>query len=269
MSNRALTWAFAQTTGKGVATKAVLVALADMADEQDSCWPSQELLADRTEQTDRSVRNAVKHLEEAGFLTRRPHFIEGKRQNDRYFLAVEVTAERRTVKKSTSSRSNRNDVPVEPPTTGTKQQEPPEPDSKTTGTTFPVTLNEPKDEPSVGATAAAADAGALFDVPQPPLNETLSVQRRAQLLAKDFYELRPMVNFPAVMEIVKKAIYAKHGDDAIRDALVTIARDGRTLTVEVLRIALEGAPSATRQGATTATARERLERDRQRERMLS
>ena len=48
--------------------KAVLMSLADNANDHGECWPSQPYIAMRTCMSDRSVRNAIKWLEGAGYL---------------------------------------------------------------------------------------------------------------------------------------------------------------------------------------------------------
>lgn len=90
MSARAVTWAHAQSTGNA-ARKAVLVALADMADEAHSCWPPQAMLATMTEQSARSVRRHLSALEEAGLIIRAHRGgAAGGRTSDRYTLPVSV-----------------------------------------------------------------------------------------------------------------------------------------------------------------------------------
>ena len=48
--------------------KFVLISLADQADENGYCWPSIEFTSDRTSLSKRSVINAIKALEDQGFL---------------------------------------------------------------------------------------------------------------------------------------------------------------------------------------------------------
>lgn len=48
--------------------KFVLISLADQADENGYCWPSIEFTSDRTSLSKRSVINAIKALEQQGFL---------------------------------------------------------------------------------------------------------------------------------------------------------------------------------------------------------
>ena len=89
-------WANSQRVGD-VGTKATLMLLAAYADETFSCFPGQELIADQTEQSVRTVRRQLDLLEEVGLIRResRYEFSEssGKRvrTSDRYFLRLDVT----------------------------------------------------------------------------------------------------------------------------------------------------------------------------------
>lgn len=88
MSYQTQTWAAQQRTGD-VGIKATLMALANYADENHSCYPSQATLAYDTEQGERTVRRQLKHMEESGFLQRTPQGRrDGGRGPDRYILAV-------------------------------------------------------------------------------------------------------------------------------------------------------------------------------------
>lgn len=88
MSNAALTWAFDSDVSPAAA-KFVLVALADLADESHSCYPSQDRLAGSTGQSRDSVLRHLKTLEALGFIVRqRRSTREGYRTSDRYFLRV-------------------------------------------------------------------------------------------------------------------------------------------------------------------------------------
>ena len=93
MSIKALNWAWDQRAGSPAA-KAVLVALADFADELHSCWPSMALLAYRSEVSERTVKRVLADLVEIGLLRRERRYIGyGKRSNDRYVLPVEAPFE--------------------------------------------------------------------------------------------------------------------------------------------------------------------------------
>jgi hypothetical protein len=84
----ALAWAARQKTG-GPGPKAVLLSLAKRVDEDWSCYPGQDTLAEETEQSVRTVRDQLKRLEEAGLIRRETRGRSGGgRTSDRYFLQV-------------------------------------------------------------------------------------------------------------------------------------------------------------------------------------
>lgn len=85
-------WAASLRVGD-VALKAVLLLLANYADENYSCYPSQQRIADETEQSERTVRRQVDLLTEAGLIRREPRYDgKGKRTSDRYYLQLGATA---------------------------------------------------------------------------------------------------------------------------------------------------------------------------------
>jgi hypothetical protein len=167
VSAEAMNWAKRQKVG-GPGPKAVLMALADYADERHSCHPGQALLAEITEQSERTVRGQLALLESAGLLRREPRFrTEGRgRTSDRYFLAVDQPEE------SAGSVSPTNRQPPSGGTTTNRQ-----PGARLTGKSGTtnrqaVAAQEPKDrserEPKglspilVDATPAPADAFDAF-----------------------------------------------------------------------------------------------------------
>ena len=90
MSNKALNWAYdLPLTGS---KKAVLIALADMADENHSCFPGQDRIAGMAGWSVETVRRALKGLELLGLITR-THRVGnfGYRTSDRYVLSVGKT----------------------------------------------------------------------------------------------------------------------------------------------------------------------------------
>lgn len=66
-----MTWAIEQDCG-GAGPKLVLVCIANYADENGNCWPSQKRLAKDSNQTERSVRAHLSKLEAKDFLQRKP-----------------------------------------------------------------------------------------------------------------------------------------------------------------------------------------------------
>ena len=69
MSVQAISWALGVSTGDPLA-KSLLLALANYADEQGRCWPSQERLARDTEISDRTARTKLALLVELGLVSR-------------------------------------------------------------------------------------------------------------------------------------------------------------------------------------------------------
>ncbi len=67
MSLAAITWAYAQRCGSPT-VKAVLLKLADAANDAGICWPSLRTIADQTELSLRSVRVALRQLEATGMI---------------------------------------------------------------------------------------------------------------------------------------------------------------------------------------------------------
>lgn len=83
-----LAWARRVRTGSP-GRKATLMVLAEHADERNSCFPSQRLLAEATEQSERTVRAQLADLENAGLIRREHRGREGGgRTSDRYYLLV-------------------------------------------------------------------------------------------------------------------------------------------------------------------------------------
>jgi hypothetical protein len=70
MSVEACRWAWL-VTGVGPSAKAVLIALADHADERGHCWPSIDLLARKTELNRTTVIRSLQRLEEREVIRRR------------------------------------------------------------------------------------------------------------------------------------------------------------------------------------------------------
>lgn len=68
MSARARDWAY--SVGLPLCQKFVLVALAERANDEGIAWPSARTISDMTGACDKAVRNALKQLEQGGFIVR-------------------------------------------------------------------------------------------------------------------------------------------------------------------------------------------------------
>lgn len=87
MAHEFTTWAYKQDLP--MATKFVLVALADRANHEGYCWPSREDLARMTGQTARSVQNQINKLEELGYLEKEERRRkDGYRASNGYYLSI-------------------------------------------------------------------------------------------------------------------------------------------------------------------------------------
>lgn len=89
MSNEAIHWAWKQSTGSPV-TKLILHVLADLADEEHSCFPSIEHIVTKVEASEKTVRRKLDDLEAANLIRKERRYVQfGQRLTDRYFLDVE------------------------------------------------------------------------------------------------------------------------------------------------------------------------------------
>jgi DNA-binding MarR family transcriptional regulator len=94
MSNKAITWAYAQKDLKA-GPKFVLVTLADMADQEHSCYPGVDTLADLTGFGATAVRGHIDALIARGLIeTERRHKRNGARTSDRYYLQLTPAEEK-------------------------------------------------------------------------------------------------------------------------------------------------------------------------------
>ncbi len=89
MSNEAIHWAWKQRTGSPV-TKLILHVLADLADEEHSCFPSIAHIVSKVEASEKTVRRKLEDLEAANLIRKERRYVQfGQRLTDRYFLDVE------------------------------------------------------------------------------------------------------------------------------------------------------------------------------------
>lgn len=90
MSVWASTWAYEQTV-KPASRKFTLVALANFANEDGYCFPSQETLASMTDQGVSTVREHLKTLEADKFISREPRYKKGGgRTSDGFWLQAPI-----------------------------------------------------------------------------------------------------------------------------------------------------------------------------------
>jgi hypothetical protein len=118
VSIQAVSWAMQQRLNSPT-LKFVLIAVANYADEDGFCWPSQKRLSRDTELSERAVRDALKRLEERGILERSERRA-ATRQSDiirlnlayRNEMPVEQAGNGTPAERAAGSKANRKDVPV-------------------------------------------------------------------------------------------------------------------------------------------------------------
>lgn len=133
MSNTAITLVKHHLVGSPSA-KAVLLILADYADERWSCYPSQGRIAAESELGERTVRRVLRELEDRGLIKRqRRGDKRGNRTSDRIFLVPATLASLPATMSARDSLPANGDsptghtVPVLPATAaGEPSVEPPE-----------------------------------------------------------------------------------------------------------------------------------------------
>jgi hypothetical protein len=109
--------------------------------------------------------------------------------------------------------------------------------------------------PTPSTADGSEDEGALFSVPGPPSSPPAEPPpetegQRVNRLTRTYTDAVPLSNFPAVAGVVRKAVRAERGgrpayaEEEIRDALTALADEGRSVTADTLRVAIEGLPAA-------------------------
>ncbi|QIE86763.1 helix-turn-helix domain-containing protein [Pseudomonas nitroreducens] len=158
--------------GMSAPQKAVLISLADNANDEGVCWPSVAKVAERTCLSERAVRNAIRWLEESKILT--SHQRHGR--SSWYTVTPASYAPGTACPPAPDADLPRHDVPPTP------------------APGAPITVIEPSVEPSVAADAAAdtpkrkaaCPAQAIINLfneilPELPQVVILSNDRRAKL----------------------------------------------------------------------------------------
>ena len=107
MSWRATAWAVKQVTGSP-ATKVILLALANYADPNGVCWPTQEGLALDTEQSTDTIQRRMKCLIELG-LVRQEKLPKVRGQWPRYMYHLKMGTEDATKPPSVSTSQSSKD----------------------------------------------------------------------------------------------------------------------------------------------------------------
>lgn len=154
MSVQAIGWALSQDIP--TASKFVLVALANYANDKGECWPSQETIARNTSMTDRTVRTHLKLLEDRGYISRQKRRREDGFQNSDMITIIAFSS-RKDIPVTKSSRK----LTTEP--AGNSLPNQPENDCKTSRKEIPGNRQlEPSIEPSKEPSSSSAPSGTAY-----------------------------------------------------------------------------------------------------------
>lgn len=114
MSFQAMAWAVKQKVGNATG-KAILLMLANYADERGECFPSQETLASECECSKRSVLDWLQKFEDIGILTReRRHGTGGYRRADLIRLSLGAVNSRENISGENPSKPKCRTFTAEP-----------------------------------------------------------------------------------------------------------------------------------------------------------
>ena len=112
MSVQAITWALGVPV-KSSTHRAVLVVIANYADADGFCWPSQKRVAAEAVCSERTVRNVLTDLEAQGVLARTT-----RRRPDKTFTTDGIVLEMKPAAKSADGDVQRQSVPTANPADG-------------------------------------------------------------------------------------------------------------------------------------------------------
>jgi hypothetical protein len=88
---------------------------------------------------------------------------------------------------------------------------------------------------------------------EPRQGNGLTITQRSKRITDEYAEAEPMCKWPAVNSVVIRALKTEEwGDDEIRDALLRMAEENRSVTIDSLRIELNGLPAAKHRASASA-----------------
>lgn len=233
MSVRVISWVWEHSNTEPT-ERLVLLAIADCANDAGAeAYPSLATLAKKTGLSIRSVQRALRRLVECGELIVNAN--AGPHGCNRY----RVTMTPGTVSPPSESHPvavspRQADTPAHSHPTPVRVSPPPRQDVTPT----PVTVSP---EPSFNRKRTVSEPSKAVAVASD--GQQLSITQRSKRITDAYSRAEPMCKWPAVNGVVMKAIKAeKWSDDEIGAALLRLADEGRSVTVETLRIELNGLP---------------------------
>lgn len=229
MSFQAMNWALPiQLSGPG--EKAVLMALANYADENNDCFPSQERLARETCQGVRTVQRHLATLQERGLIVKRTRGGSGNgRWNNAYRLRVGEQPANLACSPPEGNPPSGRGLHA----TGGGSYTPP--------VAQEPLLEPPLEEPPPLTELRSVGVEALFDVPAKKPGRTADPVNVAAKEAADYWHKLTggMANFHTARTVAVKALRAGNELIPVMQAMDRLHAAGRMLTAETLRIELQ------------------------------
>lgn len=213
----------------------VLLALAKrVRPKTDQATPSMPELVHMTGMSETTIRGHLQALARAGVITVNVSN-GGRHQRSTYTLPGVLTP--RELWGSKPLKTPREATPKNPETPRIPRQNPP--------ADAPVVPNWEqevvREAPADAAPAASAADDGLFDEPVTPASIDRKRVKVAQAIAARYCELEPLSKYVNVLGIVRRPLESdRFSGEMVMAAVERIAREGRTLTLETLRVELVG-----------------------------
>ncbi len=212
-----MSWVWKYSKAKGN-ERLVLLAIADRCDDEGrNAWPSVRSLVDKTLLSERTVQSCVRRLTDLGELLVQP--AGGPRGTNLYVVTM-TPAE---------SAPPQNPHPADCVAEGCEICGVRGADSA------PNTSSTSKNHPTAGAAAVE------------PVKAEPTLTQRSKAITDAYSKIVPLSKWVAVNGIVHLALKTgRYTDSEIQAAVLRLAEQGRSVTVEALRVELEGLPPPTR-----------------------
>lgn len=268
MSHKALDWVWTQPV-RGT-RQHVLLALAKKArPKTEQASPSMPELIEMTGLGESTIRGHLQALAEMGII-RAEVSNGGRHKRSTYTLMIGSTAESGS---PTPQELRGNEGGPTPQELDRTAPETPQELRRNPPGAGPVVLRTNggtrgrRDGAAVAPPAALTDDdyptddGGFFPEPVTPASEAKKRNKLAQAITNSYTKAEPFSNRPAALGVIRKAVDSqRYSGEEINAAVLRIAADKRSLTVETLRVELDGFTPRTNGSHRTnrAPLRERL-----------
>lgn len=239
VSHKATDWAWEQPV-RGV-RQHVLLAVAERANiKTRKCTPSLGELAQRTGLGESTIRGHLQALDSLGLI--KAEWSKGGRRKRSVFTmlmdtpSVAVPETLQELDPLEGQETPQDVDPFQPETPQELETNPPG-----AGPVVPNTGTREPGREGVADAPPAADDGGMFAKPSTPASEKRDRTKVAQAIANSYRDTVKFSSYPAVLGVVQAALNSgDYSGEAVRAACTRLAGERRSLTIETLRVELEG-----------------------------